>query len=75
MVVITITVEKRYGANGATTVRVRSSAATVRDALERYGPDAKLVVPIEPEGFFATEEPWKNVAEPERARPGQGIAA
>ena len=29
-------------------MRVRSSAATIREALERYGPDAKLVVPVEP---------------------------
>ncbi len=72
---ITVTVEKRYGASGAMTIRFSSSAASVREAVDRYGPDAKLVVPVEPEGFFATEEPWRSVTGLESTRPAEGVTA
>jgi len=52
-----------------------SGATTVREAVERYGSDAKLVVPIEPEGFFAAEEPRRSVAGLESARSGERVAA
>ena len=78
MRVITVSVEKRYGPSGATTVRFSSSAATIREAVERYGPDARLVVPIEPEGFFALTEAQGGIARPEsvqRTPPNEGAAA
>ncbi len=65
MLVITVTVEKRYGPSGATTLRFTSSAATIREAVERYGPDARLVVPIESEDLFALTEAQGSIAEPE----------
>jgi hypothetical protein len=78
MLVITVSVEKRYGPSGATTVRFSSRAATIREAVERYGPDARLVVPIEPEGFFALTDAQGSIAEPESVQltpPTEGPAA
>jgi len=66
MLVITVRVEKRYGPSGA---------MTVREAVERYGSDAKLVVPVEPAGFFAAEEPRRSVAGLESARSGERVTA
>ncbi len=65
MLVITVSVEKRYRPSGATTVKFSLSAAAIREAVEGYGPDARLVVPIDPEGFFALTEAQGGIAEPE----------
>ena len=48
---ITVTVEKRYGANGDTKVRARISAPTIERAVEL----ARLVLPIKGETFFAAQ--------------------
>ena len=50
---ITVTVEKRYGANGDTKVRARISAITIERAVEMAGEGARLVLPIDGEAFFA----------------------
>ena len=55
---ITVSVEKRYGANGDTKVRARISAPTIERAVEIAGgsPGARLVLPIKGETFFAPVE-------------------
>ncbi len=53
---ITVTVEKRYGANGDTKVRARISAATIERAVEMAGENARLVLPIDGGAFFAPIE-------------------
>jgi len=54
---ITVTIEKRYGASGATTVRARVSAPTIERAVEladSYGEGGvRVVFPIDGETFFA----------------------
>ncbi len=47
---ITVTVEKRYG---AATVRARVSAPTIGEAVEKLGPGARVEFPIDGETFFA----------------------
>ncbi len=47
---ITVTVEKRYG---AATVRARVSAPTIERAVQLAGPSARVVFPIDGETFFA----------------------
>ena len=50
---ITVTVEKRYG---AATVRAKVSAPTIERAVEIAGEGARLVLPIKGETFFAPVE-------------------
>ena len=50
---ITVTVEKSYGANGDTRMRARISAPTIERAVEIAGEGARLALPIEAETFFA----------------------
>ena len=59
---ITVTVEKRYGAGGATTIRARITAPTIERAVELAGPNSRVVFPIDANAFFA---PASN--------PGEGI--
>ena len=47
---ITVTIEKRYG---AATVRAKVSASTIEWAVTMAGEGARLVLPIEGETFFA----------------------
>ena len=50
---ITVIVEKTYGASGPTAVRARITAATIERAVEMAGPDSRVVFPVEGEAFFA----------------------
>ena len=49
---ITVTVEKQYGASGATTLRARVSAPTIERAVELAGENSRVEFPIEGETFF-----------------------
>jgi hypothetical protein len=62
---ITVTVEKRYGASRATTLRARISAPTIERAVEMAGgsPSARLVLPIEAETFFAARRGYPALKE------------
>jgi len=51
---ITVTVQKNYGASGATQVRAMISAPTIERAVEIAGPGARVEFPIDTETFFAT---------------------
>ena len=50
---ITVTLEKTYGASEATKVRARVSAPTTERAVEIAGPNARVVFLIKAEAFFA----------------------
>lgn len=50
---ITVTIEKRYGANGDSKVRARVSAPTIERAVEMAGEGARLVCPTDEKTFFA----------------------
>lgn len=47
---ITVTVEKKYG---QVTVNEAVTAPSIEKAVERFGPGAKVVFPIDGEAFFA----------------------
>ena len=69
---ITVTVEKRYGRGGHTTVRSRISAPSIGEALRIAGQGASVVFPIDAETFFAGTP--LAVAEEEPARPAHPAA-
>lgn len=50
---VTITVEKWYGASGSTAVRARISAPSIERAVELAGPNICVIFPIDGETFFA----------------------
>ena len=52
---ITVTIEKRYGP--ATTVKVKVTAPSIEEAIERFGPGARVVFPIDAETFFEKLDP------------------
>jgi len=53
---ITVTIEKRYGASGATKLRAKVSAPTIERAVEIAGLNARVEFPIEAQAFFASRE-------------------
>ena len=52
---IPVTIEKRYGA--ATTIKVKVTAPSIEEAVEKFGFGAKVVFPIDGETFFEKLDP------------------
>jgi hypothetical protein len=52
--VITVTVEKKYG---PVTVNAKVSAPSIEEAVDKFGPDARVVFPIDGDTFFEKLDP------------------